>query len=225
MKSFRGLSLLIFAFAVGGSAVAQAQEINLASLDDDAANYVHVRTGAEYGFVAGVGYARAVTVGNHQLLLTGDMTLPWANIDASDYRVRVGAALPLAFTHHWRAAIALAPTVRHTVNDVATMTSVGADASATGGYYARHWFAAGELGFDWNGVTHINNSELYRETVYAGARDGWYGDYGGNIRMGVQGGASFSRYDVVLRVGTLRDAGGEDPLLPFYGTLTLAARW
>jgi hypothetical protein len=225
MKWSRCLSLLTFAFTLAGAAVADAQEMNLATIDSDAANYVHVRTGAEYGFVAGIGYARVVTVGSQRLLLTSDMTLPWAGIDTSDYRIRVGAALPLALTYHWRVAAALAPTVRHTVNDVATMTSVGADASATGGYYARHWFAAGEVGLDWNGVTHVKNSEIYREAVYAGARDGWYGEYGGNIRAGVQGGASFSRYDIVLRVGTIRDVSGEAPLLPLYGTLTLATRW
>ncbi|MFL5306721.1 MAG: hypothetical protein ACJ8F1_16005 [Polyangia bacterium] len=220
------MSLLTFAFTLATSIAARAAEVNLTTLDDDdAPNYVHLRTGAEYGFVAGVGYDHAVTVGSRRLLLTSDLTFPWASIDRSDYRFRVGAVLPVALTYHWRLAAALSPTIRHTVNDAATMTGLGADASATGGYYAHHWFAAAELGFDWNGITHVNNSQLYRDTVYDGARDGWYGDYGGNIRTGGQVGASFSRYDVVLRAGVLRDASGEVPLLPFYGTLTVAARW
>lgn len=224
-KSFRAAALLSVAWALGLSARAGAAEVNLASLDEGGANSVHLRTGAEYGFVAGVGYDRVVTFAHRRLLLTSDLTFPWAKADRADYRLRVGATLPVAFTAHWRAAVGLAPTVRHTVNDLATMTSLGADAAATAGFYARRWFAAGELGFDWNGATHVDNSPLYKQTVFAAARDGWYRDDGGNVRAGVQAGASLARYDVVLRVGMVRDQTGQAPMLPFYGTLTLAGRW
>ena len=94
-----------------------------------------------------------------------------------------------------------------------------------GGYYAPGWFAAGELGFDWAITTHVAPSDLYRRLAFAGARDGWYGNPGGNFRVGVQTGLSFGRYDLVLRVGELRDAGLEKPMLPLYGTLTFDMRW
>jgi hypothetical protein len=29
----------------------------------------------------------------------------------------------------------------------------------------------------------------------------------------------------ILRAGQVRDVGGEPPMLPFYGTLTVATRW
>jgi hypothetical protein len=48
---------------------------------------------------------------------------------------------------------------------------------------------------------------------------------GGIIRYGVQAGASFGRHDLVLRAGQMVDAGGEQPVLPFYGTLALNTRW
>ena len=63
-RSCRDCGLLCaVVFAVLLAARAQAQEVNLARAGRGAAaNRVHVRTGAEYGFVAGVGYARTVPV-------------------------------------------------------------------------------------------------------------------------------------------------------------------
>lgn len=89
----RGTTVAVAAAVLLAAPVAaRAQEVNLATLaeDDDAANRVHVRTGAEYGFVAGVGYARAVSVLERRILVSGDVTAPWAGFDASDYRVRAG---------------------------------------------------------------------------------------------------------------------------------------
>ena len=157
--------------------------------------------------------------------MTGDVTLPWAGLDASDYQVRVGGLAPIVGTRRWRLAGTLAPTVRGTNNEIGRMTSVGADLGLQGGYYAQHWFVAGEFGFDWAVTTHIAHSDLYRETVYEGARDGWYATPGGNIRAGLQAGASFGRHDLVLRAGKMVDVGGAPPMLPFYATLTLDTRW
>ncbi|MBL9013809.1 MAG: hypothetical protein JNL83_06525, partial [Myxococcales bacterium] len=60
---------------------------------------------------------------------------------------------------------------------------------------------------------------------HAGAKDGWYADPGANIRGGAQAGISIDRYDVTLRVGQVRDSAGDAPVLPFYGTLSVAAGW
>jgi hypothetical protein len=223
-------SMMVAAAAFGlvlvAPLVARAQEVNLSAIeDDDSTNHVYLRTGAEYGFVAGVGYARSVSLLDRRILLTGDLTTPWAGIDASDYRLRAGVQVPIVGSRRWKLAGAIAPTLRGTKNDVARMIGLGTDLGLTGGFYARHWFLAGEVGFDWAMATHVANSDLYRTDVYAGARDGWYATPGGNFRYGVQAGASFGRHDLVLRAGQLRDISGGSPLLPFYGTLSLDTRW
>ena len=105
------------------------------------------------------------------------------------------------------------------------MTAVGADVGLTGGYYAPHWFLASEFGFDYMVSTHITHSQLYRDTVYEGARDGWYINPGGNYRLGGQAGASFGRYDAVLRAGILRDMMGGLPMFPYYATVALVTSW
>jgi hypothetical protein len=48
---------------------------------------------------------------------------------------------------------------------------------------------------------------------------------GGNFRLGLQAGLSFSRFDVALRVGRLLDLEGNKPSLPLYGTLGLTTRF
>src|SRR5262247_3689471 len=125
---------LLMAAAVAAPFAARAQEVNLSLLDEEPANRVHVRTGAEYGFVAGVGYARTVSLLDRRLLLTADLTMPWAGLDASDYRVRAGALVPIVGSRSWRLAGTFAPTVRGTHNDAATLTSIGADFGVQGGF-------------------------------------------------------------------------------------------
>ena len=212
-----GLALLV-------PLAARAQEVNLSALDPSS-NVVQLRTGAEYGFVAGVGVGRVFSLRDRPVLAFGDFSLPWAGLDLSDYRLRVGALVPVLESRHWKLAGSLAPTVRGTSNDISRMTGVGADLGVVGGYYRRQLFVAAELGFDWAVTTHVTHSAAYRSAVYQGARDGWYANPGGNARAGLQGGASFGRYDVTLRVGAVRDVDGNPPLLPFYGTLALATHW
>jgi hypothetical protein len=203
---------------------ARAQELNLGALDDTT-NVVHVRTGAEHGFVAGVGYARMVPLFARPFVLSADVSLPWASLDASDYRLRLGALAPVLEVRRWKLSGGVAPTLRGTETTLSRMTNVGVDLTVIGGYYAPRWFAAAELGFDWALSTHVAHNDHYRTLVYPGARDGWYANPGGNARAGGQGGVSFGRHDIVLRAGLVRDLRGEVPLLPFYATLALNARW
>jgi hypothetical protein len=217
--SARVLATLASLLALGTPV--RAQEVNLATLNEAPENRIYLRTGAEFGFVGAMGYARAVDVLGRRVLLLGEVTVPWAELDTNDYQIRAGALVPVLAWHGWNLAGSLAPTLRGTENDLGTWTAFGVDAGVTGGHYSRHWFVAGELGFDYTLTTHVTNSQTYRNTVYAGARDGWYVNPGGNYRLGAQAGASFGRYDVVLRGGILRDMVGNPPLLPIYATLAL----
>jgi hypothetical protein len=215
------VAALVFLLA----SAAGAQELNLARIDGEAPNHLHVRTGAEYGLVGGVGYARAVPLAGRTVLLGGDLTVPWGNLDAGDWRLRASALVPLAAGERWKLSASVAPTVRSTSDDAARLIGLGVDVGAAAGYCATGWFAAAELGLDWEIATHVTSSDAYRKLVFADARDGWYAAPGGNFRAGLQGGVSLSRYDLVLRAGKLLDTGGSPPMLPLYATLTLDARW
>ena len=217
------------ALALGGSlfvaAPARAQEVNLARLDEGPANRVYVRTGAEWAFVMGVGYARTASIARHPLLLVGELSAPWAAANTSDYQARLGVLAPILDLGGFKLAASLEPTLRGTHNDLGRMTAIAADAGLTGGYYAQGWFLAAEFGLDYTLTTHIAQSKLYRDTVYENARDGWYINPGGNYRLGGQVGLSFARFDAILRGGTLRDMKGNLPMFPYYATVALVAAW
>lgn len=218
------LSIVLSTFLAPLSA--RAEELNLRTVagDDTPANRVHLTTGAEYGFVAGVGYSRILPVLDRRIVVMGDATLPWAGLDLGDYRVRAGVLVPIVGKGGWQLAGALQPSVRGNHTKINSMTDVGLDTSLRAGYYARRWFVALESGVDLALTTHVTHTDAYRMN-HAGAKDGWYADPGANIRGGAQAGISIDRYDVTLRVGQVRDSAGDAPVLPFYGTLSVAAGW
>jgi hypothetical protein len=221
-RSAAAIALLLAAAAVPA---ARAQEMNLSRLDGESLNHVYVLTGADHALVAGVGYARSVAFLDRTLLLGGDVTLPWGGLDVGDWRVRASALVPIAAGDRWKLSGSLAPVLRGTSDDAARWLGVGVDLGAAGGYYAPGWFVASEIGLDWEIATHVTHSDSYRRLVFADARDGWYGNPGGELRGGLQAGVSFARYDLVLRAGKLLDVAGKSPMFPLYATLALDAHW
>lgn len=222
-------TLSLFAAGLVATAVApraaRAQDsINLASLDEQT-HRLHLTTGAEYSFVAGIGYSHITPMLDRKIVLGADVRLPVTGLDVNDWSVRIGALVPIVGTQRWKLAGSLAPMLRGNETRINRMMDVGLDTSVVGGFYMRHFFVAAEAGVDLALSTHVSHSDEYRMTVHAGAKDGWYGNPGANLRGGLQAGASFSRYDVVLRAGQVRDVNGEPPLFPFYATLTGSARW
>jgi hypothetical protein len=223
-QSIMAALTIVAALLLAAPHTAHAQAHNFAALEDRT-NAVTVTTGAEHGLVVGIGYARVLALADHTVVPFADVSLQWADVDVDDFRLRAGALAPIVGNGRWKLIGGVTSTIRGTHNDIARMINVGADAALLAGHYARHWFVAGELGFDWAITTHIAHSDAYRMDTYAGARDGWYGNTGGILRYGAQAGVSFGRYDVILRAGRLLDVSGQPPMFPLYATLTFNTRW
>ncbi len=222
--------IVAFALGVGlalTSSTAEAEEINVGALDARRPNLVRVETGIEHGFVASIGYGRVFRAKDRPLVLTGELTLPWARLDFGDLRARVGVQVPIVGTQkHWKLIGKVAPTLRSMKTRMHAMTSLGADLGVAGGYYRTRWFLAGELGVDWSMTTHIEHSALSRRVLYADAKDGWYGNPGGNFYYGLVGGVSFRAIDLTLRVGQARDLVQARPgLIPMVALLGLNVRF
>ena len=212
------------AVLVAMPAAAHAQDLNFGTLEEGT-NVATLTTGAEHGLVLGGGYAHVMAVADRPLVLGADLALSAAGMDLHDFRVRAGALVPIVGDGRWKVIGGVAAVVRGTNNDVAQMIDVGTDVAVLAGRYAPRWFAVAEVGFDWAIATHIANSETYRMLAYPDARDGWYRNAGGLLRVGVQSGVSFGGNDIILRAGALRDDAGDPPLLPFYATLSYDRRW
>jgi hypothetical protein len=204
--------------AVVATTAASAQELNLATTSTARPNIVEVRTGLDHAFLGEVGYRRVLAWGDRQLFVGGDVAMPWAEADASDYRLRAAVGLPFG-AEHWKVAGWFLPTLRGSENAASELAALGVDLRLTGGYYVRRWFVAGEAGVDWVAATHVTISDAYRTTGYSGAKDGWYGAPGGTIYAGLQAGVSFSSFDVILRAGHPRTTALEQQSVPLYVTL------
>jgi hypothetical protein len=197
---------------------APAQELNLARTTPERPNIVSVRTGMEHALLGEVGYRRVLEWQDRLLLVGGDVGMPWARPDLRDYRLRATVGLPFGW-ERWKLAAWLSPALRGTENAVSELAALGLDSRLTGGYYARRWFGAAELGVDWVAATHVTFSDAYRSHVYSRARDGWYRTPGGTVYAGLQAGLSFSSLDVVLRGGIPRTTALEAQTVPFYLTV------
>lgn len=188
-------------------------------------NVATLTSGTEHGLMVGAGYGHALVLADRLVLVGGDAMLGLGDLDTGDFRLRATALAPVIRASRWQVLCGLAATFRGTHNEMARMLDFGADVSVAAGYYAPRWFAAVDGGFDWAATTHIAPSDEYRMQVYAGARDGWYGNTGGIIHAGVQGGVSFGRSDISLRAGRLLASDGAPAMFPVYATLGYALHW
>jgi len=204
---------------------ATAQDLNVRLLGEEHRNAVQIRAGAEYGFIAGIGYSRSLRVAGRRLIVFGDLTMPWAELDAADYRVKAGVLASFAEGRRWKLIGKAAPLVRGIENELSRMTNLGLDAGVVGGWYGPRWFLSGEVGLDWAVASHIAHTDLYRSTSYPDAQDGWYASPGGNVYYGLVGDVAFQQYGLMFRVGQTRDTNAEVQLLPFYGTLGFNVRF
>lgn len=205
------------ALVLAVAADASAQELNLANTTAARPDIVELRGGLDHALLGELGYRRVLTAQGRQVFLGADVAMPWAKVDAGDYRVRATIGAPLG-TEHWKLAGWLSPTLRGTRNAASEMAALGVDVRLTGGYYAPRWFLAGEAGLDWVAATHVTFSDAYRTRVYSGAKDGWYRLTGGTAYAGLQAGLSFSSFDLVLRAGHPRSDLLEQQSVPFYVT-------
>jgi hypothetical protein len=205
------------ALALAAARAASAQELNLAATSTDQPSIVQARSGLDHALLGEVGYRHVLAWQEQQLFVGGDVAIPLASADLGDYRLRATVGLPLG-GEHWKLAAWLSPTLRGTENAAAEMAALGVDLRLTGGYYRRRWFVAGEAGLDWVVATRITFSDAYR-SMYPGAKDGWYRLTGGTTYAGVQGGVSFSSFDVVVRAGHPRTTALQPQTVPFYLSL------
>jgi hypothetical protein len=208
----------LVAIPLAVAAAAPAQELNLAATTTARPGIVEARTGLDHALLAEVGYRRVLAWGDQQIFVGGDVGIPWARPDLEDHRLRLSVGVPRGW-EHWKFAGWISPTLRGTENAAADLAALGVDLRLVGGYYARRWFVAGEVGVDWVAATHVTFSDAYRAHGYEGARDGWYRTPGGTTYTGLHAGVSFTTFDLIVRAGVPRTTALEAQTLPVYVTV------
>lgn len=215
----RYISSIYLGVALSALAAAEANaQWNLARFAAER-NRVYTTFGLDPALVSTVGYGRVVPVFGRDFVLTADVGVVTAHMDTRDFRARVGTQASVV---RWR-SVHLAGSAtfitRGTENTVYSALGFGADLAGALGVYRPRWFAAGEFGFDKAIITHVTNSDWYRQNVYPDAKDGWYLDAGGTYHYGVSAGYSMGSTELTARAGWRRTERWADLSPGMYATL------
>ncbi len=201
-----------------------AQTINWASLNPKQKHIVNMNVGWDYGMVLGVGYGYQLKT-KMPVILHANYSFPSGKNLVDDFKTKIGGTVQLYKIKNFRAGAKIEAVFRRYENDEVRLLNFGSEMTAIVGYYKSKWFIAGEFGFDKAISTHIKHSNIYKE-YYPGAKDGWYVPTGGNFLYGLQGGYSFKRYDVNLKIGkTVSQDFKTDPMVPYYFQLGVNYRF
>jgi hypothetical protein len=204
---------------------AGAQVLNYGTLDAERPHVAHAAIGIDHGIVTSGGYGHVLALPDRPLVLDATLTFPFGKLDLNDYEIQTTAAMPLVGSERWKLVGRVSPTLRGTKNDFVRLTGVATDIGLLGGYYAPRGFVAAGLGFDWAISTHVKHSAEYRDRVYEDARSGWYATPGGNFHADLEGGITFGRVDLTLRLAHVRDVRLQPAMIPFAATLGANVHW
>ena len=206
----------ILAFFIIVSINGYSQVINWSRLQQSDRHILSINAGAEYTLVAGVGYGYQLKT-KMPIVLLADYSMPFGENLLDDHKVKMGATIKFARIGDFHFTAKIQGIYRRYENGFVRMVNFGSDQSATAGYYRKKWFVAAEVGFDKAIVPNFKHSSAYKE-VYPGVKDGWYEPAtGGNFYYGLQGGKSFKRSDLSLKLGyMLTEDFKTTPGIPFY---------
>ncbi len=209
---------------VGASPTVARGQWNLARLTPGESR-MHVTAGVDPAVIPSIGYDRVASLFGRTAQVGVEGGVVAGEADLRDFRARLSGRVQLVRYGGLRLAASAAAITRGTDNDVFRAVNFGADLGATGGFYQRGWFVAGEIGFDKAVMTHVTHTKQYRDENYAEAKNGWYLDNGGTWRFGVASGVAIGRTELMLRAGIPRTQGGESLPLPAYVSLGLGVRF
>lgn len=200
-----------------------AQDINWRALESGQKNVGSLQFGADYGMVAGMMYGRRLPL-RHPVFLGVEWSAPFGKNILDDFKTRV--SLQGEIWRNGRFSLGVKPgfILRRYSSDIATLLNLGADLTVSAGYTRPKWMFAFQANYDQTIATHVQHHALQEN--YPGIYNGWLDATGGNFKFGLQGGFTFGKTMLALRVGKVFARNFQDnPTLPFYGDLSVMRRW
>jgi hypothetical protein len=198
------------------SRLACAQEVT--QMPEDAQQSIGLDAGLEAAFFARGTYQHRLPIGNDTRVYAR-FTWPFAGPDLHDFAFDAGISTTLVGSGNWKIGILAGPILRSTANDMFSATAIGIRAALLPGYQSRRWGIALELGSETNLTTHLTHTQLYRDTGYAGVRDGWYAMPGGTLQLGLRGGFRLGNLELLASAGLQATEHLEAGLPPYYATV------
>jgi hypothetical protein len=187
-------------------------------------NQVYTTFGLDPAFVASVGYQRVVPMLGRSWQFGAEAGVVTEQLDIRDYRARVEIRSSIVWWRSVHLVGSAAFITRGTENSIYRAIAFGSDFTGTLGVYRPHWFLAGEFGFDKAIITHLTQSDWYRQ-FYPEAKDGWYLNAGGTFHYGPAAGVVIGPAELALRAGWRRTENFKDVTPPIYGVLGVGFRF
>jgi hypothetical protein len=200
------------------AAPASAQQVT--RLPEGSKNAVGIESGFESAFAARGMYTRRLDLG----ILKDErffarFTMPMVSPDLRDWSFDAGLQATLLSRGDFRFAVLASPVVRSTKNELFSATAIGIGATALIGYEGSRWGLSAELGHEQLFASHLSHSDVYRDTGYAGAKDGWYTTTGSTTRGGLRAGVRFGELEIAARAGMAATGFFQPAGPPFFFTL------
>lgn len=214
-------SIIVLLFLTAGALVAEAQIVNPATADAEAAS---LGLGFDHGGVLELGYRRPLRI--------ADDTALQLRLQAPSSPGLGDGAVSLLATRGWRsdrgwgATVTLGPSVRWVDAELLGVGQGAIIAGGGAGLFRRRGFAAAELTWEHSLVTYVRPTDMYRRVVYAESTSGFHGAGGGTLRGGLAVAVvPAARVEVGLRAGYMvTERLGVVAGLPFYGVIDVQVR-
>lgn len=213
MKKFTFLLLFSASIATG----AWSQALNFAQTPSPSGNVISLNLGFDHAFQATVGFAHQFkTV--RPLVVGTEFSLPSGNTLLDDWRWKTGAQYNFLQSGNFRLTGKAQLVFRKRKTDYVNHFGWGTDLGLIGGWYREKFFLAAETGYDRTWFSHIRHDQPYLEQ-FPEAVSGWYQSKAANVYVGIQGGYSWQRLDINLRLGRTFRPNGSANLVPLYAML------
>lgn len=208
--------IIIFSLSIRGF----SQSFNWTSLKTEQKHITHINVGWDYGLVYGAGYSYQLKF-KMPVLLNVSYSFPSGGKLFDDFKTKIGGHVRLYSIENFQLSASVHGIYRRYENPLVYIQNFGSEMTGVIGYYKSKWFVAGEVGFDKAIVTHFKHSKLFKDNIYANAKDGWYEPAtGGSFHYGVQTGVSFKSHDIYLKIGKVMSQDFKTTLLiPYYAQL------
>jgi hypothetical protein len=213
----RRISCLTLLVSLAVAPAARAQQVT--NLPRGTEQTVGVEAGLDSAFIVRGTYAHALPGFLRDAAVYARFTLPFAEADFGDFSVDAGVIATVAGSDRWKLQLLFGPELRQTSNDAFSATALGFRSGMLAGYRSDTWGLMAELGYEQVLATHISHSALYRDTVYAGAKDGWYAITGGTFTAGLRGGGRVGRVELYGALGVMTSTGLELLVPPAYAVV------
>jgi hypothetical protein len=209
--------ILFLVFSIGFT---YGQTYNWSSSIDSTKHIVSANIGWEYSAIAGANYSYKLPFSQSVLLQTG-FSAPFGNEVLDDFKTDMGLSGLVYNSKSFNSILNLNGIYKRYSSELVRLNNIGLDIKTLNGIYKSKWFVSSEIGIELGLNTHFKHTDTYKQTIYADVADGWYKPLSAGImNLGLQGGLSFNKSDLIYRIGYYKSiTSSVNVLIPYYMTL------